>query len=229
MHPSKIHRGFTLTDLLVVVAVLSVLAAITLPLVARARAKSQLEQCKANLQQIGRAVLLYAEDHKKTLPALQQNRPPGPWWWYKDQVKGYLGLKGPSSPGDKFFACPNDRGYGEAGAAPVPYRADKKHNYTSYVFNGVILPGVPNIAGWELSSVREPSRTLLVLEWTTHAPLSWHRSKTGKANAPFYNDAESVVTFVDGHVDFIKIYYDGINPAYSRDPIVGYNYRFSGD
>jgi prepilin-type processing-associated H-X9-DG protein len=62
-----------------------------------------------------------------------------------------------------------------------------------------------------------------------HAPLSWHNSKTGKKNAPFYNDAESVVTFVDGHVAFIKIYYDGINPAFSRDPIGGYQYRNSGN
>ena len=35
--------------------------------------------------------------------------------------------------------------------------------------------------------------------------------------------------FVDGHVDFIKIYYDGINAAYTRDPIPGYNYKYGAD
>ena len=66
------------------------------------------------------------------------------------------------------------------------------------------------------------------MEWTAHGPLSWHRSRTGKRNAPFYNDAESVVGFVDGHVDLVKIYHDGYNAAYTRDPIPGYRYRYSG-
>jgi prepilin-type processing-associated H-X9-DG protein len=218
-----------MTDLLVVLAVLSVLAAIVLPVVARAKASSSLAQCKSNLQQVGRAVLLYDEDHKKTLPELKQSRPPGGWWWYKEQVKAYAGLKGVSSAGDKVFACPSDRGYGEAGGKPVPFRASPKHDFTSYVFNGVNLPGMPNIAGWEVGAVREPVKTLLVMEFVAHAPLSWHRSKTGQANAPFYDNAESVVAFVDGHVDLIKIYYDGINPAFSRDPIGGYAYKYGGE
>ena len=47
--------------------------------------------------------------------------------------------------------------------------------------------------------------------------------------APFYNDAQSVVGFVDGHVAYTKIYYDGINAAYTRDPAPGYDYQYSGD
>jgi len=100
---------------------------------------------------------------------------------------------------------------------------------TSYVFNGVNLPGVPNIAGREVSSIKAPARTLLVMEWTAHAPLSWHRSRTGQANTPFYNDAQSVVGFVDGHAALTKIYYDGLNAAYTRDPAPGYAYQYSGD
>jgi hypothetical protein len=88
---------------------------------------------------------------------------------------------------------------------------------------------VPNLAGQEVASVKEPGKTLLVMEWPAHAPLSWHKSKTGNANSPFYNDAQNVVAFVDGHVNFIKIYYDGINAAYTREPIAGYDYKFSGD
>ena len=34
--------------------------------------------------------------------------------------------------------------------------------------------------------------------------------------------------FVDGHVRFSKIYYDGYSPAYTRDPIPGYDYKYSG-
>lgn len=139
------------------------------------------------------------------------------------------GLTGPSSSKDKVFACPSDRGYGEVSETPVPFHSSKKHNFTSYVLNSVNLPGVPSIAGWQTSAVKDPSRTLLTMEWTAHAPLSWHRSRTRHENAPFYNDADNVVGFVDGHVSFIKIYYDGMNAAYTRDPIGGYEYKYSGD
>ena len=120
-------------------------------------------------------------------------------------------------------------GYGDGLSKPQPFCRSERHDYTSYVFNGVNLPGVPNIAGREVPSIRDPARTLLVMEWTAHAPLSWHRSRTGSANTPFYSDAESVVGFVDGHAALVRIYYDGMNPAFTRDPVPGYNYKYSGD
>ncbi len=123
------------------------------------------------------------------------------------------------------FACPSDRGYSD----PAPFHLNRRFDFSSYVFNGVTLPGtpVPNIAGLPLSAVKQPKRTLLVMEWTAHAPLSWHKSRTGKQNSPFYCDAQSVVGFVDGHVSFCKIYYDGYNAAYTQDPIDGYEYQYS--
>ena len=152
----------------------------------------------------------------------------GIWWWYKEQVKRYAGLTGKSSAEDKVFACPSDRGY-EAEETGTPFCKNGKFDFGSYPFNGVNLPGVPNIAGKEISTIRDPQSTLLVMEWTAHAPLSWHRSKTGRQNSPFYNNAESVVSFLDNHTALTRIYYDGMNAAYTRDPIDGYNYKYSGD
>lgn len=218
-----------MTDLLMVIAGVFLLLALAMPVLVRARAKSRLAVCVDNLKKVDRAVLQFAEENKNTLPSMESSQPPGGWWWYKEQVKGFAGLTGPSSAGDRVFACPNDRGYGGEDGKPLPFSRSAKHDFTSYVFNGVTLPGMPNIAGQSLGSIRDPAKTLLVMEWTAHAPLSWHRSRTGRKNAPFYNDAESVVGFVDGHVNLIKIYYDGINAAYTRDPIPGYQYRYSGD
>jgi prepilin-type N-terminal cleavage/methylation domain-containing protein len=223
--------GFTFPDLMVVLAVLAVLVAVALPLASRANATARKAQCLENLHQVTRAVLLYASEHKGTLPDAdpRPSRPDWwankPWWGYKSLVKSYVGLLGESSPRDKVFACPNDRGYDEGG----PFCLSKKYDYQSYVFNGVNLPGVPNIAGWRLNAVKTPAKTLLVMEFPAHAPLSWHDSKTGNKNHPFYPDAESVVGFADGQVNYIRIYYDGVNPAYTRDPIPGYDYRYSGD
>ena len=222
--PRPQHRAFTFPDFLMVMAGLMLTGAIALPLLANGRARQQQAQCTGNLQQITRSILVFTEDNGR-LPETESGMKRPLWWFYKEQVKGNLGLLSPSSPADKVFGCPSDRGYEEA----KPFRLSAKSDYNSYAFNGVNLPGFPNIAGRTLSSVKEPARTLLVMEWTAHAPLSWHRSRTGRKNQPFYNDAESVVGFVDGHVDFIPIYYDGINAADTRDPIPGYKYKYSGD
>lgn len=217
--------AFTRTDLLMVLAAVAVLTAlVTIPLAA-VRRKAALSTCLGNLQQVNRAVLSYADDHQKTLPGPSATPHQDVWWWYKEQVKGYVNLTGQSSTNDRVFACPRDRGYSD----PKPFHRNPRFDYGSYVFNGVSLPGVPNIAGWKVSSVGQPRRTLLVMEWAAHAPLSWHKSRTGRANAPFYNDAECVVAFVDGHASFSKIYYDGYNAAYTRDPAAGYDYKYSGN
>jgi|SRR5438128_7746304 len=222
---SRPCRAFTRTDLVVAVAVMTLLTAVIMtPLVALKR-KARLSVCMDNVRQVDRAVLLYCEDNRKTLPGPIAGQQVDCWWWYKEQVKRYIGLTGQPSTNDTAFACPEDRGYSD----PGPFCRNARFDYGSYVFNGVTLAGVPNIAGRQLPSVKLPQTTLLVMEWTAHAPLSWHKSKTGKQNSPFYCDAQSVVAFVDGHVSFSKIYYDGYNAAYTRDPIVGYDYKYSGD
>ena len=217
--------AYTKTELLVTIATSTVLAALVIAPLAVVRAQSRLKVCTGNLLQVGRAALLFAEDHGTGLPGLIHTESGDPWWWYKEEIKSYIGLSAPSSPNDQVFACPLDRGYSDS----LPFCKSPRFDYGSYVFNGVTLFGTPNIAGWKLPAVNQPGRTLLVMEWPAHAPLSWHRSKTGEANAPFYRDAESVVAFADGRVNLVKIYYDGYNPAYTRDPIPGYEYKYSGN
>jgi hypothetical protein len=212
-----------MTDLLVILAVLSVLGAVAVARQAAARRGSRLAVCTANLGKVDRALLDCCADNNHELPgaATDDNRPL--WWWYKEDIKRYAGIAGESSAKDTLFACPDDRGYTD----PAPFHDSPRFDYSSYVFNGVTLPGLPNIAGLPLSAVNQPKRTLLVMEWTAHAPLSWHRSKTGRENSPFYRDAQSVVGFVDGHAALVPIYYDGYNAAYTQDPIAGYDYQYS--
>lgn len=230
--PANLKRrqsGFTQSDLVLTLAALFFLVCVAIPMVSRSRENSRRIQCEENLRKVTGAILKYAEEHDHRVPQLKNSPPPGGWWYYKEEVKGYLGLTGPSSAQDKVFACPSDRGFGLAGEPIQPFWKSPKHDFTSYVLNGVDLPGIPNIAGRELSSIQDPAKTLLVMEWSAHGPLSWHRSKTGLANAPFYDGAENVVGYVDGHVSLTRFHYDGINAAYTRDPVPGYDYKFSGD
>jgi len=91
------------------------------------RNKGRLTLCAANLQHISRAVLLYAEDHQRTLPGPLAAQPGDFWWWYKEQVKNYVGLSGPSSTNDHLFACPVDRGYSD----PKPFCMNPRVDYGS--------------------------------------------------------------------------------------------------
>lgn len=222
--------AFAFADFLVVLATLALLTAVALPFLTQARARTRKSVCEDHVRQISGALLSYSQSEGR-LPQDDSSAKGPLWWFYKELIKGDLSLRGPSGPTDKVFGCPDDRGYEEAKGSK-PFRLSSKSDYNSYVFNGVNppgQPGIPNIAGRAISTIKEPATTLLVMEWTAHAPLSWHHSRTGSRNQPFYSDAESVVGFVDGHVDFIPIYFDGINPAYTREPIPGYRYKYGGD
>ncbi len=70
-HPgrSDSSRGFSLVELLVVIAVVALLMALSLPVVTKAREAVQLRVCGSNQRQIGMMQAYYASDLKGWLPA----------------------------------------------------------------------------------------------------------------------------------------------------------------
>lgn len=61
-------RGFTLIEILVVVAILALLGALLFPVFSSARAKARETSCVSNLRQIGLGVALYARDFDDFYP-----------------------------------------------------------------------------------------------------------------------------------------------------------------
>src|ERR1700744_5663507 len=68
----KLKAGFTLIELMVVIAIIGILAALIFPALAAAKEKARRTQCVNNLKQMGIALQLYVDDHNDQLP--------GPVW-----------------------------------------------------------------------------------------------------------------------------------------------------
>lgn len=69
------RNGFSLIELLVVLAILSVLMAILSPALSVARHQARRAACAANLRQVGVAIHLYAQDFDDTIPFGPSGRP----------------------------------------------------------------------------------------------------------------------------------------------------------
>ena len=65
--------AFTLIELLTVIAVIAILAAILIPVVGNVRQKADEATCLNNLRQIGAAIGLYQSDHKGAFPAVVES------------------------------------------------------------------------------------------------------------------------------------------------------------
>ncbi|MBI2252054.1 MAG: prepilin-type N-terminal cleavage/methylation domain-containing protein [Armatimonadetes bacterium] len=64
----KNSKGFTLIELMIVIAIIAILAAILVPNFIRARAQGQVTACKSNLKNISTALEMYSTDSKGRYP-----------------------------------------------------------------------------------------------------------------------------------------------------------------
>jgi prepilin-type N-terminal cleavage/methylation domain-containing protein/prepilin-type processing-associated H-X9-DG protein len=101
------RQGFTLVELLTVVAIIGILAGILIPLLGRIRTSAKATVCRSNLRQIGTSVQLYAQDKNGIIvyDVIGLNGSKGTW---ADALRSYC-QAAPFVVGERptgVFACP---------------------------------------------------------------------------------------------------------------------------
>src|SRR3990172_3936740 len=64
----KVSRGFTLVELLVVVAIIALLMSILMPALRRVKMQAEEAKCKANMRQVGIIIFMYLQEEEFKMP-----------------------------------------------------------------------------------------------------------------------------------------------------------------
>ena len=141
-------RGFTLVELLVVIAVMTILAGLLLPVISQTTSSARLIECNNNLGQIYKAARTYATYFKDELPNLYAGLP------VTDHVNRYRENRSASntvtaaSSGATNGAEPEPEDY----LVPAGLWLLKAHGYTTGVYKSFFCPNIPGHEGYDGSS-----------------------------------------------------------------------------
>ncbi len=188
--------GFTLVELLAVVAIIGVLAAIVIPVVGHVRVSARTAECLSNLRQINSAIHLYAIDNRRLLP-YGYDTVNGQWYRVIDGYFGNRQETGVSAfqanTGSPVLFCEAESVKHDSGNAS----ASKRTNYSA---NPRLMPtNQPTAAGSvkarvSLNEIVRPSEVILIADGTvrTDGNPSFH----GCSDYSFYQQTGVNVTVV---------------------------------
>lgn len=162
------YRGFSLIEMIVVLGIISILAAVLFPVFAKARQGAQRTSCSSNLRQIGAGLTQYIQENDEALPAsawggvASASNNAGAYKWM-DAIFPYV-------RDEKLFVCPSDTDGKYIYNKKIP-TGETSIEYGSYGQNGAYRsvgdrqtpPRSAVGALVNLSSVAQPSATV----WAT--------------------------------------------------------------
>ncbi len=163
-------KAFTLVELLVVVAIVAILAAVLFPVAVQVRAAAKATSCTAQEHQLGMALYLYTQDNDDAFPTAGEDEANnadgaelnGDSWL--DIVQPYIKTR-------LVYRCPADN----SGAWDNLVDARQ----TSYGINGYFCPNQPPLFGFKLGNVNHPTNCVMIAELADFvtedhfAPMYW--------------------------------------------------------
>ncbi|EIP96682.1 prepilin-type N-terminal cleavage/methylation domain-containing protein [Opitutaceae bacterium TAV1] len=218
-HPyPKPSCAFTLVELLTVIAIIGILAAIIIPTVGKVRKTAERATCSANLRNVYNFTMLYASDNKDLMPlartsGLASEEEQNALFWRR-AILPYMGVSPVS--GENVFrstgaTCPVVQKLVATLNPSYPNRA----GLVNYAMNIYIRPNTSLSPPTRLpvSAFRSPSKTMLYTEAPID-PSTWPSptmtqplAAIMKGDAPKYgdyHDGSQNVVFADGHIENIK-------------------------
>jgi prepilin-type N-terminal cleavage/methylation domain-containing protein/prepilin-type processing-associated H-X9-DG protein len=195
--------GFTLVELLVVLAIIALLAALLFPVLGLAREKARQVHCANNLKQIGAGVLLYAEDWDGNLKL---------WSCAGDPVK-FLDFTLFTQGKPEVWFCPNDPWLDEKRTTKLTPNNRQSYHWNLHLFGCGVPDSIVERPPRAMNSITDLTSSIMYMEgnhawpfpgWTSdlHDPIVgvhpnvfnglWHRNRTN-------------YLFADGHVRLLKL------------------------
>jgi len=177
LHRSKRGTGaaFTLVELLVTIAIIAVLAGVTMAAASSALQAARTARCASNLRQIGIGLHTFASDNNNTLPQR----------YYTDQNEGYSNIILPYLGGNgDVFVCPCLRS---------DFPAEPAYGMNWYYDNSNLL------------TVRDMSQTILATDTKGSFGQGSNRADENSGDPgqldPTRHNGEANYLFMDGHVE----------------------------
>ena len=176
-----IHRkkGFSLIELLIVVAILAILIALLLPALNKAREKAFAIQCVNNMKNIGTALQLYANDTEYCMPLMVRKD-----FTWVHEVAARLSRKKDKN-GEYMIPCPS-----------WPLYPSNSYGLNTF-FSGEW--DTANVCK-KISRIRRPSKAQILVENNTDPRYNWPSNVGYLVWISFRHNMRSNVYHFDGHV-----------------------------
>lgn len=201
-------KAFTLFELLAVIGIGVLLAAMSLPAFSRVRERAQTAKCGQNLRTLAAAFHMYSAEHDGDLPYnTYSGAPPGALWWHQE-ISPYVGFDWDKNLGPQnwftkeerlagIFHCPADIWWGKTYAVDPSYGCNVR-------LTKAIPPQPLDTPRTKRVSVTRPSEMLLLADAghvEEDGDAAWRIGPVQPGQAPLArHDGFGNVAWLDGHV-----------------------------